>query len=322
MKEYKRIMVCVDNFERDEKLLEYLSNFVQLAQTEQVDLLYVSEELWRPIYVADTMAEMRLEVGIPPVPDIALDERQERLQNLAERTLGCVGGCIVKTHVVYGAPLYEILDFSLRKNADLIAMRQSFGEASEKGSKALLAKRITRRSTCSILIVPEHATFDRANILIPIRNSDCSQNALIEAARIAKSTQGMLEALNIYQVHSDYLLSGVSLVTHLNKLEKHATLETQTLLDRTTLPNIEIRTHSMPDFNSDPVKIIHRRARENEANMVVIGAKGRTGAAGVLLGTVTEQLIQSSEISVLAVKKKGECIGVLKAMLSVMGFKN
>lgn len=49
----------------------------------------------------------------------------------------------------------------------------------------------------------------------------------------------------------------------------------------------------------------------------MIGSRGRTGAAGVLLGRVTEQLIRKSTVPVLAAKKKGECIGVLRALLEL-----
>ena len=44
-----------------------------------------------------------------------------------------------------------------------------------------------------------------------------------------------------------------------------------------------------------------------------------TGAAGVLLGTLTEQLIRESPSPVLAVKKKGECVGLLRVMLIIAG---
>ncbi len=56
---------------------------------------------------------------------------------------------------------------------------------------------------------------------------------------------------------------------------------------------------------------------DGRGKAVVIGARGRTGAAGVLLGTVTEQLIRQSPAPVLAVKKKGECIGLLRALLTM-----
>jgi nucleotide-binding universal stress UspA family protein len=52
--------------------------------------------------------------------------------------------------------------------------------------------------------------------------------------------------------------------------------------------------------------------------LIVIGARGRTGAAGILLGTVTEQLIRVSPVPVLAIKNKGECIGVLRALQQLM----
>lgn len=42
-------------------------------------------------------------------------------------------------------------------------------------------------------------------------------------------------------------------------------------------------------------------------------------AAGILLGKVTERLIRQSAVPLLAVKKKGECIGVLEALLTLAG---
>ncbi len=66
-----------------------------------------------------------------------------------------------------------------------------------------------------------------------------------------------------------------------------------------------------------PVILEELGSRQDRA--VVIGARGRTGAAGVLLGTVTEQLIRRSPSPVLAVKRKGECLGLLRALLVIAG---
>jgi nucleotide-binding universal stress UspA family protein len=52
--------------------------------------------------------------------------------------------------------------------------------------------------------------------------------------------------------------------------------------------------------------------------LIAIGSRGRTGTAGVLLGKVTEELIAQSRLPVLAVKRKGEQIGILQALLSLM----
>lgn len=50
--------------------------------------------------------------------------------------------------------------------------------------------------------------------------------------------------------------------------------------------------------------------------MIVIGAKGRSLAALVLLGSVTEKLIETTHVPILAVKKKGSGMGFLEALLA------
>ena len=75
----------------------------------------------------------------------------------------------------------------------------------------------------------------------------------------------------------------------------------------------------MPDLHGNPVSVILDALAPVAADLVVIGARGRTGAAGVMLGTVTEQLIRESPVPVLAVKKKGECLGILRALLTLAG---
>lgn len=50
--------------------------------------------------------------------------------------------------------------------------------------------------------------------------------------------------------------------------------------------------------------------------MIVIGAKGRSLAASVLLGSVNEKLIETTHVPILAVKKKGSGMGFLEALLA------
>ncbi len=80
-----------------------------------------------------------------------------------------------------------------------------------------------------------------------------------------------------------------------------------------------MRWECAPDLHDKPVPIILEAIDRLAADAVVIGARGRTGAAGVLLGKVTEQLIRESPVPVLAVKKKGECLGILRALLTLTG---
>jgi nucleotide-binding universal stress UspA family protein len=54
-------------------------------------------------------------------------------------------------------------------------------------------------------------------------------------------------------------------------------------------------------------------SEEQQVDLVAVGARGRTAAA-LLLGSITERLIRSTEIPLIAVKKKGTGLSLLAAL--------
>jgi nucleotide-binding universal stress UspA family protein len=66
------------------------------------------------------------------------------------------------------------------------------------------------------------------------------------------------------------------------------------------------------DKDEDPVEDIYLKAREAEANLIVIGAKGRSATAAIFLGSMAERLIQAdTEIPILVVRPKGKTEGLI-----------
>ena len=63
--------------------------------------------------------------------------------------------------------------------------------------------------------------------------------------------------------------------------------------------------------------MIYADIKEHERYLVVIGARGRSAAAGVLLGSVAEHLIHTTTLPLLAVKKKGTGRSILDALLKL-----
>jgi nucleotide-binding universal stress UspA family protein len=61
------------------------------------------------------------------------------------------------------------------------------------------------------------------------------------------------------------------------------------------------------------VDIVHGR----EADLLVVGARGQSKTAAILLGSVTERLIDVCNVPILVVKKKGQGLSVLKAMFGL-----
>ena len=70
--------------------------------------------------------------------------------------------------------------------------------------------------------------------------------------------------------------------------------------------------------DEDPARAIQEAAISNGVDLVVVGSRGRgSAAAEFVLGSVTEDLIGSLSMPMLAVKRKGAGMGLLEALLNL-----
>ena len=302
MKRYQRIQVCIDSPERDGHMLEYVRAIAPLAESKEIFLVHVTDAT-----TGDS----------PDEPPAALEVTADSLAALAGEHFKDLQAHECHCEVMEGSPLLDTLRFAYEKDVDLIVIGRHCGETSEVKGEALLARRITRKATCTVLVLPEDCRARANTILVPVRNSECSANALDVATAIAKAANSKTIAFNIYGVPSGYSRVGTTLEEHQALLEAAAERECAKLLKRVDTHSATVECRSTPDHHGEPVPIILGTIADVSADLVVIGARGRTGAAGVLLGTITEQLIRESPVPVLAVKKKGECLGVLRALLTL-----
>ena len=302
MKRYQRIQICVDRPERDGHMLAYVGAIAPLAEPKEIFLVHVAGS------TTDDLSE-----GPPVAPEVTTDSLAALANEHFKDFQAHEGRC----EVIEGSPLLDNLRFAYEKDVDLIVIGRHFGESSETDGEAVLARRITRKATCTVLVLPEDCRAKADTILVPVRNSECSANALDVASAIAKAVNAQTIAFNIYRVPSGYSRVGTTLQEHQALLETAAERECARLLKRVDTHSAVVECRCTPDHHGEPVHIILDTIADVSADLVVIGARGRTGAAGVLLGTITEQLIRESPVPVLAVKKKGECLGVLRALLTL-----
>ena len=305
MKRYKRILVCVDRPERDVRLLEYAGGRSRVAESEKVYFLHVAED--RPPTADEPATE-------PAAPEAISRETLERL--VADHFSGH-GQEELHCEVVRGSPLLETLRFAHDSDVDLILMDRRFGRKGDLEDEAVLPRRIARKATCSVLVLPEEYQLQADEIIVPVRDSECSVNALELACDIASATGAAVTALNIFHVTAGYSRVGSSLEEHQALIAAAAEREVARLLKRVDTHGVQVACKCAPDVRGNPVPAILDVLGSGAAKAIVIGARGRTGAAGVLLGSVTEQLIRESPSPVLAVKKKGECLGILRALIAL-----
>jgi nucleotide-binding universal stress UspA family protein len=307
MQRYERIQVCIDRPQRDVCTLPYVRAIARLADSREIHLLHVAE--------AGVSGAVQSADGASGQTQIT----PEMLRALAGQHFADSPPHECLCEVYHGTPLLETLRYAHDKDIDLIVLGRHHGQIDEADDEAVLARRITRKATCSVLVLPDRYELKANVILVPIRDSECSAAALDVACGIAAATGAAVIAFNVYRVHPGYSRVGKTLEEHQALLETAARREYEQLLKRLDRSTDVVRCACAPDLRGKPVPVILQAIENLSADVVVIGARGRTGAAGVLLGTVTEQLIRQSPVPVLAVKRKGECLGVLQALLTLTG---
>jgi nucleotide-binding universal stress UspA family protein len=304
---YQRILVCIKDPDRDHGLLEYAGVVSRAAGTREVHVLHV--------HPGKAVGSRWTANGIPIV---GRSVSSTALRKLATEHFKGHGQEKVQCPVIHNSPMIGILRYAYDHEIDLILIgRPTPGGKSKRA--ASLARSVTRRATCSVLVVPgdSRPTCDR--ILVPVRDSECSARALATACRMGATIGAGVLSLNVYQVRSGYLNVGTSLGEQIDILGRWAERTCRELLDRVNTHAAQARIICHPDLYHKPVKIILDEIAGETADLVMIGGRRCSRTADVLLSKVTEDLIRRSPVPVLAVKKKGESVGVLKALLTLVG---
>lgn len=299
MERFEHILVCVKRPAEDRWLLQYTGEWARSTGCRGIHLLHICP--------ADTTDES---AGMTPAEAEAIRAMRAAANAFRSQGFGVTCGTAA------GSPMMEILRHAMETSTDLIVLgRTSEGD----GSAATTARRIAMKATCSVLVVPQDAEFRAKRILVPVRNSVCSARAVEAASAVAAASGGAITCLNVFPIRGEYLEADLTLEEHAALMQRWAQRENEQLLSGVDTGAVEVSSQCLPDLQLRPAGAILKVANEQSVDLIVIGARGRTGAAGVLLGAVTEQLIRLSPVPILAVKKKGECLGILRALLTLAG---
>lgn len=151
-----------------------------------------------------------------------------------------------------------------------------------------------------------------ANIVVGVDGSEGSQRALRWAADEARRRDTTLEAVYVYEhtpswqlyAYGEGPLGGIG-DAPLPTDDDDADTRAHDLLDRAVA---EVRTsdldvHAVTIEDRRPAKVLVERSRD--ADMLVIGSRGRGGFAGLLLGSVSQQCTQHATCPVVVINTPG-----------------
>jgi nucleotide-binding universal stress UspA family protein len=295
--EVKQLLMGLEMGGADEALLQYLDFISGIIPIKAGFFLHVVPEfdLLTPMFRKDVMPLS----GVNILKETLMNRMGGEISRLL--TDGQIKQ--VKYKVNEGSPLEELLKEAEGVTPDLVVI----GQKRFANSHGILAKNLARKVVSNALVVPEQARRSLKTILVPIDFSPYSARALKAAVAINKRLDepARILALNVYEMPniSAYMMSKTE--TEFRKMVEE---------DRMAAFEAFIATHLSEGDEYIEQKLVEKDrpgvahyimdyAKEQEADFIIMGARGHSNVELLLLGSVTENVLAGNKhIPTLVVK--------------------
>jgi nucleotide-binding universal stress UspA family protein len=302
MYQFKRVLVGLDLTEMDEILLKYASHLVKLLEVEKIYFIHVARSLQLPADVKEKFPDL-----LAPVDEVI----EHRVKEEIRTYFGEPEGCEVKIEVKEGNPMDKILRCTDIKDIDLMVM----GRKRELTGSGVLPGKLSKVAHCSIMFVPEDSPMSISKILVPVDFSGQSFKALQNGMLLAEQTGAELLLQNSYEVPTGYHKTGKSFDEFAEIMKKNAEKDFNSFLMRNKVAQ-DLPCIFTLDKNDNPAAAAYQVAHDMRCDLIIVGSRGRTELASILLGSMAEKMSRyDSEIPLLIVKNKKENMGFLEAIL-------
>jgi nucleotide-binding universal stress UspA family protein len=300
------MIVCLDQTSLDQTLIEHAAFFAKINQTKKIYFTTIIKNLSIPKEVLDEF---------PNLIENMITERKEAMQKLVESNFPEIKGLTVSYIVKEGTLSKKIIKLAEEKSADMIII----GRKVKLPGTGVASQRLARRATCSLLIVPEGAKPKISKLLVPSDFSEYSKDAMEEAILIAEK-HGKVEIVcqNVFNVPSGYHFTGKTYEEFVEIMRTHAEINFKKFIRKIDTKGIKITPVYTMDDDDDPVQEIVSKGLEIGADGIIIGAKGKTAATALFIGSIAERLIQYNDsLPLLVTRPKGKNAGILDYILEI-----
>lgn len=294
---FAKVLVPTDFSEWSDASLELLPSLRE-AGTQQALLVHVLDT--RQLFAWSEFAVTGTE-RLEEYAEQALMDRQARLAPL---------GIEVKTCVIEGAPVEQIVRLAQSEGADLVLMgsrRRSFFRQVVLGS---VSENVVRHATVPVLlskwagpgVAAAGGLFD--HVLFPTDFSPCAEKALALVDALACGGMRRATLIHVQDVRyagrdgvSPRRVEGVSIERLEDVADTDRLLAAQEVLTRL---GVETRVLVREGF---PSREILRAAEEEGVTAIVIGSHGKSSLDEMLLGSVSAEVTRQARVPVLVLRR-------------------
>lgn len=256
------------------------------------------------LHVADTTHDSLVRIQTDVV-DVLAEEGETIVQELADRAAG--RGVACETAVLQGGPAPTIVDYAEQRDVDLIVMPTHGRSGLDRLLVGSTTERVLRRARAPVLTVrpgeDQGLAYPYDSVLVPTDGSDCATAALDVGVDVADTVGADLHLLSVIDIPT--LGADGRVDIELTLLEESAEEILDAAGERAAAAGVE-PVASVVEAGPSVHRSIVAYVESNDVDLLVVGTHGLTGLERVVLGSVTESLVRSAPVPVLAVRAPGD----------------
>lgn len=292
------MLIALDLSEMDNRLMNYINAMLKVVEVSKLHFIHIEKLPIVPISIneAEMPADSKSESNTALL--------KEQIDAYLNKNLKISKNTAWESYVEKGSPAGQILRWIDAHKPDLLIVGR---KDISKGS-GITAGRIIRKSSCSVLLVPERETLSFEQILVPVDFSISSTHSIKEAYRFA----GELNGGNMICQHIYYYPPTLNLRLNRSPREFQTIVQNKfnvtfkEYFKRNNIPEEKITISLVEDKKNKPARAIVKYAKKHGIDMIMMGAKGQSQHEIIHLGSITERIIAYNyTIPLLVIKEKG-----------------
>lgn len=299
----QRLLVSLDLTEMDPVLLRYAGFLARTLRPAHVYFMHAVEIDPERHSLRDVLPDQEM-----PLEDLIREEIQQQVHQYF------MGPDDQKTsiHLLSGDATLNILKWANSEMVDLILM----GKKTRFRGNGIYGGKIVRLSQTGVMFVPESSRNQIDKILVPVDFSSYSVMALRYALDLAERLGAEVSCQHVYQLPVSYFPVIRDQQEVRDEARKQADREYRRFLKAFDLTPEQVPCYYSIEDGQGIAHHIYTHAISLQPDLMVVGSKGRTDAAALLLGSVAEQLMQDDQqIPMIVVKHREKTKGLLDMLL-------
>jgi nucleotide-binding universal stress UspA family protein len=283
MARYRKILVPIDGSDSSRNALL------------QAFRLAVDEKCW--ITVTSVVPPYTGDLDLTGVRDVRAslarpcEEALQEAVKTAERER-----VLIKTVCEEGESWERIVDLADAENADIIVMGRRGLRRMERALVGSVTARVIGHTQRDVLVVPQASRVGWKKAVVGTDGSRFSRVAVDKAISFAQSYGGELAVISVVDVPTELYAEAPKAVEDMVRKAKEYTAAVKQQAEAAG-----VRAESFVG-EAEADEAIVKLARDQAADVIVVGSHGRTGLRRLLMGSVTEKVIGNAPCPVLVVR--------------------